>query len=260
MVHGLFHADPHPGNVMLLRDGRLALLDYGSVGRLDATTRAALQRVLMAADSGDPAALRDALMELVVPEGDVDEAKLERALGQYLAVHLGAGSTGPDLAMFTALLRLTARFGLAVPPEVAAVFRSLVTLDGTLTVISPGFDLVEGSRAGAFALLADKFSFASLRRSAADEALAVLPMLRRLPAGSTASPARWSAASSRCASACCPTGTTGAPSPRCSTRCSPRSWAAPPGSWPCCCSAPVAAPRSPATSRCSRSSATTCSW
>ncbi|GGS36085.1 MULTISPECIES: ABC1 kinase family protein [Actinokineospora] len=181
MVTGVFHADPHPGNVLLLSDGRLALLDYGSVGRLDATTRAALQRVLLAADSGDPAALRDALLELVVPAHDIDEAKLERALGQYLAAHLSAGGTGPDLEMFTALLRLTARFDLAVPPEVAAVFRCLVTLDGTLTAISPGFDLVEGSRTGAFALLADKFTATSLRRSAADEALAVLPMLRRLP-------------------------------------------------------------------------------
>jgi ubiquinone biosynthesis protein len=56
---GVFHADPHPGNVLLLTDGRMALLDFGSVGRLDAQQRSALQNLLLALGRGDPAALRD---------------------------------------------------------------------------------------------------------------------------------------------------------------------------------------------------------
>ncbi|MBC6447453.1 ABC1 kinase family protein [Actinokineospora xionganensis] len=181
VVDGVFHADPHPGNVLLLADGRLALLDYGSVGRLDATLRAALGRLLHAADLGDPAAMRDALLELVVSSDELDEHQLERALGQFMAVHLGTGGTGPDLEMFTALLRLAARFELSVPPEVAAVFRSLITLDGTLAVLSPGFDLMTEARTSATVMMADRFTYDSLRRSVADELLALLPMVRRLP-------------------------------------------------------------------------------
>ena len=60
---GVFHADPHPGNIMLLADDRLALLDFGSVGRLDAQLRSGLQNLLLAIGRGDPAALRDALLE-----------------------------------------------------------------------------------------------------------------------------------------------------------------------------------------------------
>ena len=55
MLDGTFHADPHPGNVLLLADGRLGLLDFGSVGRIDAGLRTALQRLLLALDRGDPA-------------------------------------------------------------------------------------------------------------------------------------------------------------------------------------------------------------
>ena len=62
---GVFHADPHPGNIMLLTDGRLALLDFGSVGRLDAQLRSGLQNLLLALGRGDSAALRDALLDLV---------------------------------------------------------------------------------------------------------------------------------------------------------------------------------------------------
>ncbi|GLZ32185.1 ubiquinone biosynthesis protein UbiB [Lentzea sp. NBRC 105346] len=181
LVHGVFHADPHPGNVLVLSDGRLALLDYGSVGRLDAAMRGALQRLLIAANSEDPAALRDALLELAVPAEDVDEIKLERALGQFMALHLGNAQGGPNLEIFAALLQLTAKFELAVPPEVAAVFRSLITLDGTIAAISPGFSLMNEARASATEIMADRFTGDSLRRSMTDEALAVLPMLRRLP-------------------------------------------------------------------------------
>ncbi len=85
---GVFHADPHPGNVLLLTDGRLALLDFGSVGRLDTQQRAALLNLLSAVGRGDPAALRDALLELVTRPDDIDEQQLERALGRFMARHL----------------------------------------------------------------------------------------------------------------------------------------------------------------------------
>ncbi len=89
---GVFHADPHPGNILLLTDGRLALLDLGSVGRLDAQLRSALQNLLLAIGRGDPAALCDALLELVTRPDNIDEQQLERALGQFMALHLAGGA------------------------------------------------------------------------------------------------------------------------------------------------------------------------
>ena len=142
---GVFHADPHPGNVLLLTDGRLALIDFGSVGRLDAQQRSALQDLLLALGRGDPAALRDALLELVTRPDDIDEQRLERALGQFLALHLGGGAADGN-EMFTDLFRLVSRFGLGIPPEIAAVFRALATLEGTLTQLAPGFDIVTEAR------------------------------------------------------------------------------------------------------------------
>ncbi|MBA3264826.1 MAG: AarF/ABC1/UbiB kinase family protein, partial [Nocardioidaceae bacterium] len=81
VLDGVFHADPHPGNVLLLTDGRLGLLDFGSVGRLGASTRMAVQQLLVAVDRGDSAAARDAFLELVTRSDDLDELRLERALG-----------------------------------------------------------------------------------------------------------------------------------------------------------------------------------
>src|SRR5262249_7480718 len=80
MLHRVFHATPHPGNILLLGDGHLGLLDWGSVGRIDAGLRGALQRLLLALDRADPVMLNDALLDVVVRPEQLDEPRLERAL------------------------------------------------------------------------------------------------------------------------------------------------------------------------------------
>ncbi len=180
LLDGTFHADPHPGNVLLLTDGTLGLLDFGSVGRIDAGLRAALQRLLLALDRGDPAALADALLDVVDRPEDLDEPRLERTLGRFAARHVAAGIT-PDVRMFTDLFRIVADHRLAVPPEIAAVFRALATMEGTLTQLAPGFDIVTEARRFAAEQLTGQFSPDTLRQTAMDELASLLPMLRRLP-------------------------------------------------------------------------------
>ena len=180
MIDGIFHADPHPGNVLLLADGQLGLLDFGSVGRIDAGLRSALQRLLLAVDRGDPAALHDALLEVLQRPEELDEPALERALGRFMARHVGAGIP-PDVRMFTDLFRIVAEHGLSVPPEIAGAFRALATIEGTLTQLAPGFDILIGARLFTTAYLAEQLSPAALRKSATDELISLVPMLRRLP-------------------------------------------------------------------------------
>ncbi|GAA2792429.1 AarF/UbiB family protein [Kitasatospora sp. CM 4170] len=177
---GVFHADPHPGNILLQPDGRPALLDFGSVGRIDPGLRDAMGGLFLAVDRADPAALRDALLDVTDRPEDVDEQRLQRALGQFSARHLGHGST-PDVQMFTDLFRLVTDFRLAVPPEIAAVFRALGTLEGTLLRLSAGFDMLAASRSFAADRLADQLGPSSARQLAQDELLGLLPVLRRLP-------------------------------------------------------------------------------
>jgi ubiquinone biosynthesis protein len=169
VLDGVFHADPHPGNVLLLSDGRLALLDFGSVGRLDVAVRAALQQLLLAVDRGDPVAVSDALLEVVPRPDEIDAAALERAVGVVLARHLGPGGTGSageGMRMFADLVRIVAGFGLAVPPAVAAVFRALATGEGTLTALAPGFDVVAEARRFATERLSDRVAAAAGHRRA----------------------------------------------------------------------------------------------
>ncbi|MBP2477428.1 ubiquinone biosynthesis protein [Crossiella equi] len=180
MVDGVFHADPHPGNILALADGGIGLLDFGSVGRLDGQLRGAVQNLLLAIDRGDPAAMSDALLEVVSRPDEIDEPALERAVGQFMARHLGPGMR-PDADMFTDLFKLVAAYDLAVPPEIAAVFRALATVEGTLATLAPGFDIVVEARAFATDKINAAFQPSSLKEIANQELLSLLPVLRRLP-------------------------------------------------------------------------------
>jgi ubiquinone biosynthesis protein len=182
MLEGTFHADPHPGNVLVLRDGQLALIDFGSVGRLDPLQQAALRRLLLAVARRNPAELHDALLDLAQaprPAAAGDDL-LEPALAQFIAQHLGPGMV-PDVAMFNTLFRLVTDFGLVFPPVIAAVFRAMITLEGTLARLAPGFQIIEETRKMAASWLGEVLDPASLREAATDEVLGLLPVLRRLP-------------------------------------------------------------------------------
>ncbi|GAA3148957.1 ABC1 kinase family protein [Nonomuraea salmonea] len=179
LIEGVFHADPHPGNLMLLEDGTLGLLDFGSVGRLDGSVRAALQRFLLAMNRQDPLGVTDALLEVVPRPEEIDEPALERALGQFMARHLGPGLDSAQL--FTDLFKIVSEYGLSIPPEVAAVFRALATLEGTLVRLSPGFNLIGEARAFAGRYLSEQVTPETIRESLTQELTALVPMLRRLP-------------------------------------------------------------------------------
>jgi ubiquinone biosynthesis protein len=180
MIDGTFHADPHPGNVLVLPGGELALIDFGSVGRLDPLQQAALRRLMLAVARRNASELHDALLDLAQVRKPADDDLLERTLAQFIAQHLGPG-TVPDASMFTSLFRLLLSFGLVFPPVIGAVFRAMMTLEGTLITLCPGFYLVAETRDLASSWLGQMLSPASLREAATDEALGLLPVLRRLP-------------------------------------------------------------------------------
>src|SRR5262249_4824673 len=158
-----------PGNVLLLSSGQLALIDFGSVGRLDIRQQAALRRLFTAVTQRDPAELYEAVTELAaapVRDGEV----LEQTLTAFLTQHLGPGMTA-DAAMIRDLMAVLAQAGAAFPPVMGGVFRALITLDGTLKTLAPDFDMAAESQSVARQLAGDQFAPESLRAATERELL-----------------------------------------------------------------------------------------
>ncbi len=180
MVSGIFHSDLHPGNVLLSPEGELQLLDFGSVGRLDDGAREALTMLILSIDRGSSPAATDALVDLMDPPAEpIDERRLEREVGQLLVRY--RGGTSSTSGMFGQLFALVNRWGFGVPPQIAAVFRTLASLEGTLRLLDPSINLVVSARRHGEALFSAQVTPTSIRAQAEAELISLLPILRRLP-------------------------------------------------------------------------------
>ena len=175
---GFFHADPHPGNVFLLADGTLGLIDFGAVGRLDPIQQAALIDMFVALAKRDVALLRDGVERVADVDGDASATDLERALARLLAEHVRPGGT-IDADALQQLVVVLSEFGMRLPADVVLLSRALVTLDGTLRVLTADRTLM-GS---AFEVLDPSAPSPVVNRDqfVRDELAAMLPHLRRLP-------------------------------------------------------------------------------
>lgn len=180
-VDGVFHADLHPGNVLLCEDGRLALLDFGSVGRLESGSRRALASLLFAVDADDERLACDALLELLDPPTRLDERRLTRELGQLMVRFRGGFGPQGGAALFGKLFTLVLDHGFAVPPQIAAAFRALAALEGTLRLLDPGFDVIAEARELGSEHLEQEFTPERLKTELSRQALTLLPTLARLP-------------------------------------------------------------------------------
>lgn len=178
LVDGIFHADLHAGNVLLREDATLALLDFGSVGRLDNVTRSALSRLLLAIKNNDSIAATDALITVLDRPAGLDQRALEREVGSLLLRFGPGGSLG---AAVPQLMGTLLEHGFSVPAQVAAAFRALGALEGTVQQIAPGIDLVSATETAGKNLVADWTKPASIRASAEEQLWQLLPILQRLP-------------------------------------------------------------------------------
>jgi ubiquinone biosynthesis protein len=182
VVTGVFHADLHPGNIFVAEDGTLGLLDLGAVGRLDRGARTSIGLLLAAVDRQDSLAATDSLIDLLDRGDHLDDRQLERDLGQLILRHGGAGSSpSGSAALFVDLFRLVMDHGFAVPAQVAAAFRALGALEGSLRLLSPGLDLVAAAREHGRGLIAQSMTPTAARQALETQLATLLPMVQRLP-------------------------------------------------------------------------------
>ena len=119
---------------------------------------------------------------LEITEGSpvVDVQALERSLGRLMARYLNPGLT-PDAEAFADMFRIVSTYGVAVPPEIAAVFRTLATLQGTLAHLAPDFNIVSESQRFADTEITAQFSPVNIKDATTKELFELVPLLRRLP-------------------------------------------------------------------------------
>ena len=143
-IEGVYHADPHRGNVLLTPDGRLALLDFGLLGRLDDDTRRSLALLLLAVAQNRAEDVADLILSLSLTTLASDEPgfehELRRKLPRYHWRPLKSIRAGEALAD---LQRLSLRYGIRLPPAFALVGKTLSQADSIARLLDPELDPVK---------------------------------------------------------------------------------------------------------------------
>ena len=176
---GRFHGDPHPGNVLVMEDDTLGLIDFGITGKLDTFERASVFQMLVAIKLEQPSLLYEAMVSIGAVSPTRDPEEIERALAQFLSTHMGSGLPSPDA--LTALLTLTNKLRMQLPRSTTTMFRALATLAGTLEQISPGYPLIEVVADIGGAELRDRMLPGSVSDLVQQEWAQLGPLLSRAP-------------------------------------------------------------------------------
>jgi len=174
---GIYHADPHPGNIFVDPPGTLWLLDFGSVGRLDPIGLEGLQGIAIGFAMNDASLLARAVRRLAGEDGVVDLRALEADLGTLL-LDFGSGS-GFDPAIIRSVLGVMDRHGMRPPASVTLLGRALVTLEGTLRILDVQFDLA--SEGGELLTAEHRDDLGTPDAMLQHELVRALPSLRTLP-------------------------------------------------------------------------------
>jgi ubiquinone biosynthesis protein len=140
----LFHADPHPGNLILMDDGRLGILDFGMIGRIDENLRETIEEMLVAISTGDQNRLTRLIKRIGDPPPTLDESALAIDAAEYLGTY-GKQSLGEfDLTgALNELSDILHQHAIKLPNQSALLLKMLISLEGTLRELGASFDSLD---------------------------------------------------------------------------------------------------------------------
>ncbi len=143
-AYGFFHADPHPGNIVLLPENCIGLMDFGMTGRIEERLREDIEEMLLAIVQRDVSHLTAVIIRVGDVPPDLDEAALAVEVADFLGDYATQSLDRFDLSgALSDMTEIIHRFRITLPPQTALLFKTLVTLEGTGKLLSPSFSLME---------------------------------------------------------------------------------------------------------------------
>ncbi len=158
-----YHADPHPGNLFIRKDGSLGLIDCGMVAKIDSRTGSFLEELITGVAEKNPELVKNTVLEMCSVPGsaatDVLESQIEDFIEQYLDLPLNQFDLSKAISQGFQIIR---QHHLTLPPNVSSLFRVIVMLEGSSRVLNPDFNI---------ALLLKRYNSKIIKRRLAPKAI-----------------------------------------------------------------------------------------
>lgn len=182
LIEGLFHGDPHPGNVLVLPDGRLALLDFGLVGKLSPEMKKQFASFVIALRNQSTQGVIRAVSNMGIVPDDVDinvlRADVDEMREKYYDTPLSRVSLGEAV---NDLFTLAFRHRIRIPSEMTMLGKTLLTLEGVVVSLDPAFSVFEVAEPYGRRLFREKFDPRNLFKKAVEDFPDFLDMLSDVP-------------------------------------------------------------------------------
>ncbi|MBA3766015.1 MAG: AarF/ABC1/UbiB kinase family protein [Acidobacteria bacterium] len=141
LVDGFFHADPHPGNVFLTEDRRIALIDLGMVGRIAPRAQENILQLLLGISEGRGDAVAEMTIKMGEPKSDFDDQKFTRQVSDLVTQHRDADMQNIDSGRIVLeIQRIAGETGFRLPPDFTLIAKALLNLDQVVHTLDPSFD------------------------------------------------------------------------------------------------------------------------
>jgi ubiquinone biosynthesis protein len=169
LVDGVFHADPHPGNVFLTDDDRIALIDLGMVGYVTETMQESLLKLLIAISDGKGEDAAETAASMGERLEDFDRRKYTREISNLVAMHRDSTMDDMDVGrVVVEITRISGENGVRQPVELTMLGKTLLNLDRVAVTLAPDFNVNESIRKKAGSLMRRRM----LRQMSPTQALA----------------------------------------------------------------------------------------
>jgi ubiquinone biosynthesis protein len=183
LVDGIFHADPHPGNVFITDDDRIALIDLGMVGYISETMQEKLLKLLIAISNGKGEDAADIAADMGDKLEDFDRRSYTRDIARLVTMHRDATMHDIDVGrVVVEITRISGENGIRQPAELTLLGKTLLNLDRVAITLRPGFDVNAAIRRNSTVIMQRRMVRQLSPSHALSAALELNEFVQRLPA------------------------------------------------------------------------------
>ncbi|MCK4330310.1 AarF/ABC1/UbiB kinase family protein [candidate division WOR-3 bacterium] len=181
-VHGYFHADPHPGNILVTKDGKIALLDFGLTGSLDEELVESLSRLLISVVNKDVNQVMNIFTELGVVSEDMDMRELKYDLREFVERYYGVRLARIEVrSIADDALEIFRKYRMKFPRDLILLAKALSTVEGIAYQLDPKFDIIEHIKPYVKQLIERRYDPKRLLKVATELLTAYTILFRNLP-------------------------------------------------------------------------------